>query len=228
MKILASDFDNTLYVDNEDVFNKNIISIRNFISSGNIFCIITGRNYSDLKVLLNKYNIPYSYLICQDGARVFNSVDYCIDSIMLETEKIKQITKILESNNCDYFLDDGYNKTTNINDCVKIAVKYKDKEEAIKIMNLIKNQVEVYIYISTEHINIVDSSVNKCNSLKRLINTENLNNANIYVIGDEVNDLEMLTSFEGAVMKRHNKVLDQLHKEEYETLYDYIEELSKN
>lgn len=50
MKILASDFDETIYFpDNKEVNGKNIESIKNFISNGNIFCIITGRNYTDLK-----------------------------------------------------------------------------------------------------------------------------------------------------------------------------------
>ena len=33
---------------------QRIEAIKKFISQGNIFCIITGRNYSDLKLLLNK------------------------------------------------------------------------------------------------------------------------------------------------------------------------------
>ena len=67
MKILASDFDNTIYFpDNDELTKDNIESIKKFITKGNIFCVITGRNYTDLKVYLNKYNIPYSYLICED------------------------------------------------------------------------------------------------------------------------------------------------------------------
>ncbi len=228
MKILASDFDNTLYVSDLNVFNENILAIKKFIREGNIFCIITGRNYSDLKVLLNKYNIPYSYLICQDGAKVFNNMDFCIDSVLLPSEKVNEIIHILDENKCDYFLDDGYNKTTNIGDCVKVVVKYSDKQKALQLIELIRACVDVYIYISSEHINIVDISVNKCNSLKRLVHIEKLNHSSIYVIGDEVNDLEMLTCFDGAIMKEHNSVLDQLDKDEYETLYQYIEELSKN
>ena len=62
MKILASDFDNTIYfLDDEEKNIRNSEAIKKFISQGNIFCIITGRNYSDLKLLLNKYKIPYSY-----------------------------------------------------------------------------------------------------------------------------------------------------------------------
>ncbi|MBE6157465.1 MAG: HAD-IIB family hydrolase [Firmicutes bacterium] len=228
MKILASDFDKTLYIDDTNKLKMNIESIKKFISNGNIFCIITGRNYSDLKLLLNKYNIPYSYLICQDGAKIYNNVDYCINTISLDSDIVKRLMEVLDNKNCDYFLDDGYNETTNINDCVKIAIKYNDKEKAEELLNEIKSKFDLYIYLSTEHINIVNSEVNKSNSIKKLLELENLNKNDVYVIGDEVNDLEMLKHFKGAIMKNHGEVLDNINKDEYEYLYEYIEELSKN
>ena len=49
MKILASDFDNTIYFpDNDELTKDNIESIKKFITKGNIFCVITGRNYTEL------------------------------------------------------------------------------------------------------------------------------------------------------------------------------------
>ena len=226
MKILASDFDNTLYIKDIDKLNMNIEKVKEFISNGNIFCIITGRNYSDLKLLLNKYNIPYSYLICQDGAKIYNNVDYCINTILLDSNIVKNLTEFLKSKECDYFLDDGYNKTANVNDCVKIVIKRNEKDK--ELMDEIKSKFNVYIYSSSEHINIVDSKVNKSNSIKKLLELENLNKNDVYVIGDEINDLEMLSSFKGAIMKDHGEVLDNINKEEYKYLYEYIEELSKN
>ena len=38
----------------------------------------------------------------------------------------------------------------------------------------------------------------------------------------------MLKSFNGGVMKRHNPILNELGKNEYESLKDYIEELMNN
>ena len=39
---------------------------------------------------------------------------------------------------------------------------------------------------------------------------------------------EMLKTFEGAVIKKHHPILDDLGKKEFDTLKDYIEELMKN
>ena len=229
MKILASDFDETLYFpDNEELNKKNIESINNFISQGNIFCIVTGRNYTDLKKLLKENNIQYSYLICEDGAKIFNSVDYCLDTILLEENEIKEIVKILEEIKCDYYLDDGYNKTEYHNDCVKIVVNCTDQEEKEKIVKIVKEKMDIHIYASKTHVNIIHKTVNKENAIKKLFNLENLDYNKLYVIGDNDNDYEMIKTFNGVVVKKHHKKLDELQPKEYESLSDYIEELMNN
>ena len=91
MKVLASDFDNTLFVEEEISFEENIKSIREFMLMGNIFIIITGRSYTDLKQMLNKYKIPYNYLFCEDGARIYNNMDLCIDEVKINHKKVQNI-----------------------------------------------------------------------------------------------------------------------------------------
>ena len=229
MKILASDFDETIYFpDNNELNEKNINSIKNFISKGNIFCIITGRNYTDLKKYLNDLDIPYSYLICEDGAKIFNNMDYCLNTVLLEESEIKETIKILEEENCDYYLDDGYNKTEYFNDCVKIVVNCSDEEEKERLVKTIKDKVNIHIYASRTHINIINKTINKENALKKLFNIENLNYNNLHVIGDNDNDYEMIKAFNGVVMKNHHEKLNELKRDEYESLSDYIEELMNN
>ena len=226
MKILASDFDETIYFpDDLDKTNKNIEAIRKFVNNGNIFCIITGRNYTNLKLLLKELKIPYTYLICEDGAKIFNSVDYCIDTILLDRNSIENIRKYLDEKKCDYYLDDGYNKTEYLDDCVKVVVNCIDEEEKNKIVKDIKEQMDIHIYASRTHVNIINKSVNKENALKRLFNIEELDFSNLYVIGDNDNDYEMIKTFNGGVIKKHHSKLDSLNKKEYDTLSDYIEEL---
>ena len=228
MKILASDFDNTIYyLDDPEKNKKNIEAIRKFVSYGNIFCIITGRNYTDLKLLLNENKIPYSYLVCEDGAKIFNNMDYCIDTTLLEKSEIEKAVEILKAENADYYLDDGYNQTEYLEDVVKIVVNCKEESEKDRIVKIIKEKTDVHIYASRFHVNIIHKSVNKRQALKKLMNLEELDYNLLHVIGDNDNDYEMLKEFRGAVIKKHHKVLDELGKDEYETLSDYIEELMR-
>ena len=229
MKILASDFDETIYFPEDIEKTKNNVKyIKEFISYGNIFCIITGRNYTDLKQFLNNFDIPYSYLICEDGAKIFNNVDYCLDTILLEENEIKEVVKILEEEKCDYYLDDGYNKTEYYNDCVKIVINCTDEEDKERLVKLIKDKVNIHIYASRTHINIIHKTVNKENAIKKLFNLEHLDYNKLHVIGDNDNDYEMIKAFNGVVMENHHEKLNELNKEEYKTLSDYIKELMNN
>ena len=229
MQIIASDFDNTIYyADNPERNIKNVEAIREFIAQGNIFCIITGRNYTRLKKTMNELDIPYTYLICEDGAKIFNSVDYCIDSTFLDEEEIVQVKRVLEDLEVDYYLDDGYNETEYHPDCVKIVVRTSSPEEKKKILDAIYDKINVHIYASRNHVNIIHKTVNKEYALKRLFaKEETLDITQLHVVGDDLNDYEMLKAFDGVVMKEHNPLLDELGKEEYETLSDYIEDLLK-
>ena len=227
MKMLASDFDNTIYFpDNEELTNKNIKSIKEFVTKGNIFCIITGRNYTDLKLLLNKYNIPYTYLVCEDGAKIFNNMDYCLDTTHLDEEVIIKVKEILDSINCDYYLDDGYNKTEYLKDVVKIVVNCKDEKEKERIVELVKSKIDIHIYASRTHVNIINKTVNKKHALNKLIQMEKLN-TKVYVIGDNDNDYEMLKRFKGGVITNHHKILDELNKKEFDSLHEFIKYVEK-
>lgn len=228
MKFIASDFDETIYLMNDEITTKeNIISIRDFISKGNSFCIISGRNYTDIKVLLNDLDIPYTYLICEDGAKIFNSVDQCLDTIYLEKDEIEKIVKILDEEEYDYYLDDGYNKTENIDDTVKIVINCKDREEALKIEKNIKSKIDIHIYASRVHVNIIHKTVNKKNALEKLFYLEDLDFNDLYVIGDNDNDYEMLKRFKGGVITNHHKILDELNKKEFDSLHKFIEYVEK-
>lgn len=229
MILLASDFDETIYLMNDpETTKKNSEALQKFVKAGNSVCITTGRNYSGLKQLLIQNNIPYTYLICEDGAKLFNNMDYCIDTTMLERKDIEEIIPILESNHYDFYLDDGYNRTNNYDDCVKIVVNCINDDEKKKIVETVKSKVNVHIYASRFHVNIIHKSVNKEVALKKLFQLEKLDLNSLRVVGDNDNDYEMLKAFEGVVMKNHHPILDELNKKEYNALYEYLEELMKN
>lgn len=225
MRIIASDFDNTIYFMKDDEKNqKNITAIRKFIALGNIFIIITGRNYSDLKKDLEKNNIPYTYLICDDGAKIFDENDLSINTIRLGYNAINNVIPILEKEKADYYLDDGYSKNDNKKECVKIVINCLNVEEKKRMVEIVKHS-DIHIYASRTHVNIINKVVNKEIALRKLFELEKLDINMLSVIGDNDNDYQMLKSFNGGIIKKHNKILDELNKKEYETLADFIEEV---
>lgn len=226
MKIIASDFDNTIYfIDDSKKNQNNIEAIRKFVDNGNIFIIITGRNYSSLKKYIEKLNIPYTYIITDDGAKIFDKNDECINTIKLGINSINKVIPILEKEKANYYLDDGLSKNDNKNECVKIVVNCTDEKDKKRMLEIIKD-TDIHIYASRRHVNIINKKVNKAMALRKLFELENLNLDDIFVIGDNDNDYEMLSKFKGGVIKKHSKILDELNKDEYETLYDFISIIS--
>lgn len=225
MKIIASDFDNTIFYQKDEEKNKkNIAAIRKFIALGNIFIIITGRNYLDLKKDLDKHDIPYTYLICDDGAKIFNEKDESINTIKLGYNAINNVIPILEREKADYYLDDGYSENNNKKECVKIVVNCVDAADKKRMVEIVKHS-DIHIYASRKHVNIINKVVNKEKALRKLFELENLDINLLNVIGDNDNDYQMIKSFNGGIIKRHNKVLDELNKEEYETIADFIDNI---
>ena len=178
--------------------------------------------YTDIKLLLNQYNIKYSYLICEDGAKIFNEFDYSIKDYLLPKEKVDTIEEIFNKYKTDFYLDDGYNITTNKNDCIKINSLIKDRETSNKILEEL-NDLEVYAYLSRNYINITDNSTSKEIALEYLLYYKDYHKEDLYVIGDDINDYEMIKKYNGGVMKKHHEILDSLNKKEYDSLYEFIQ-----
>jgi len=225
MRVIASDFDNTLYVKDEIEMKKNISSVKKFINNGNIFMIITGRSFSNIKKVLNELDIPYSYLICQDGANIFDKNDNCIKSTLLNKNKSQILEKYMKENNLDYSFESAFNDNDIIDNAVKITVTLSGMEDAKKVLEEIKENTKVsfYGYVSTKHINIIDDYVNKSYALNYLKDNNYINNK-IEVIGDDVNDFEMLSNFDGVVMETHDQILDKLNKRNVSSVHSFIDE----
>lgn len=218
MSILFSDFDNTIYLkDDMNVTFNNIKAINKYIDSGNIFVIVTGRNYNDIKKEIDKYNIPYSYLICCDGAIIFDSNDNCLDVTVLDNKIIDDIINKLDIDTSKIIFDNGYHFTDDRNGAVRVVLDMNDKNNNSYILN----NDDIWTYMSTKHININS----KCNDkkfavykLSKLIGVK----SNIHVIGDSVNDYCMLKEFDGVTVKKHAEIIDELGLWVYDTLEDYI------
>lgn len=230
MKILGTDFDDTLFfLDDMEKTKKNVEAVKKFISKGNIFCIITGRTYLEIKNDLVKLELPYTYLVCGDGALIFDSTDYCLKTVKLEKEKVNRAMEILKEHGYEPYMEDGYNITNNPDDCIKISSLYATtKEDGITIAQKIAKELGVYTYASREHVNVNNPLNDKKQAVLRLAEVANLNPNDFHVIGDDVNDLEMLEAFDAALVERHHPILDKLNLPVYETFADYVEHLLEN
>ncbi len=199
MKFLVSDYDGTY---KEDIKGKNIISnnkaIKNFLDKGNKFVIATGRSYTSIKKEINKYNIPYNYLICNNGSVIFNDQDELIykypipEEILIEaldmlsmSEKIKKIE----------LFDTKGNITQTNSEIIELLcqVSIKNIQELKRIKNIL-NCLECTSFLN---IALFKTPSNKKDGIEIIAKKEKINTSDIYTIGNDINDLEMLKAYNG-------------------------------
>lgn len=225
--VLASDFDNTLYVSDINIVNKNIESINKFREKGNLFVIITGRGKS-IREYIEEYNIPYDYLICENGAIIYDKNDNIVSSVYLAKEDINKIVDIIKRDSLKYILDTGDQYITDMNTAYKdIACIFLDRKtikNPEKLLEEILSTTSTYSYLSDNWINSININIDKKLALDKLNEVLDYKHE-IHAIGDAINDISMITSYDGGIMKNHEKELDELPNKNYETLSDYIEEL---
>ena len=227
MLLVASDFDGTLYVNDINIISKNVEYINKLRENNNLFAIITGRGLS-IRELLKKYNISYDFLICENGAIIYDNKDNILYSCYLEQDDIDSTIGIIKKYDLKFIIDTGDKYITDLNqkfsNVASIFLDRKTINDVNEMLKIVKKNTNTYSYISPNWINIVNMNVNKKKTLEKL-ETILENKYKICPIGDAINDKEMISFFDGGVMKNHEKELDSLPNKNYDSLADYIKEL---
>lgn len=206
MKVLVSDFDNTLFTDD---YQLNIKKINEFVDKGNLFIIATGRNYNQLKSDIKGKNIKYSYLICNDGGVIFDKDFNLIYRLDIDNDIIDELIFELEQDSNVQFvlIDDGfqfYEKKINNNNAL-IARYYDFNLGQQQIERLMKKYNNIYGYLSRNWINIVNKKASKGKAIQYIIDNLNINENKVYTVGDSTNDISMNKMYKGYFMKNISK-----------------------
>lgn len=205
-KILVSDYDQTFYLNDEDI-EKNKIAVNEFRKNGNIFVIATGRSFADFKKKANEYNIVYDYLIINHGATILDKDDNIIANYSMNNEIVNEIIDDLDvSNSINHFCCDIENSRLNFNskNLTKIHIKYDCKNKAIQINEIINKKYFKYVncyYVTCDAVEIISNKTNKSKAIEEIMKLEKIKRQNIYTIGDGYSDIEMIKDFNGYCMK---------------------------
>lgn len=192
MDLLVTDFDGTFYDNNYKENIKFIKSIKNLD-----FVIATGRNFPSLKKDLK---LECEYYICNDGGYILDRKLNKIyrNTINEETAKIiyNRIKKLKYK---DYFCDNltefSEKLIPNIN---KFSIKIQNSKPDEDIKILLEGLDDVYAYISTNWINILSNESKKSKAIDYITKLEEYNK--IYVIGNDINDFDMLKKYNGYIV----------------------------
>lgn len=242
-KILVSDYDNTFYLNDEDI-EKNKKAVEEFRKKGNIFVIATGRSYVDIKSKIDLYNIEYDYLIINHGATIIGKNEEILFNYTINNNLISELKKDLEiekykikylnykpekSQNNIYFCCKALESRLDFenDNLTKIAVKYDEFVDVGKINRKISEKysdVNSY-HVSKNMIEIISKDINKSKAIKLLADYYNLNNQSIYTIGDGYNDISMVKDYNGYAMKNSVQELKDVSIKIVESVFELINEI---
>ena len=231
-KMFVSDYDQTFYINDIDI-EKNKKAVSEFEEKGNLFIIATGRSYLDFKNKAEAYNISYNYVILNHGATIIDNNDNIIYNCTIDNAIINKIkTEINIKKAVRFFCCSALESRVDINhkDLTKIHIKYNTKEEAIEI-NKILNKYSQYInsyYVSDNSIEIISNKTNKSHAISLLKQKINIDDKNIYTIGDGFSDIEMVKDFNGYCMENSVEELKKVAIKKYKSVSELIEEVMEN
>ena len=216
MKLLVSDYDYTIkpYEKNpnileKNIFKKNIEAINRFQEKGNKFVIATGRNTSSIREETKKFGINYDYLIAYNGRVIVDKNDNLIYANYIDDELLQSLYN--SGRIQDYILFDEYESTERKDNLIYIKVKlntYKNVKELISFLKMKYPNIKInYTYLL--NMLLIRNDFNKCLGIEKLLELENLevDRNDIYTVGDETNDIEMINEFNGTRMLVSNPSL---------------------
>jgi len=231
-KLLVSDYDGTFLSNSNDIneIYKNIDVINCFIKKGNLFSIATGRNYNSIKEETLKYQIPYNYLICNNGTSIFDSNDNLIHSRIIPFALVIKIINYL--NRTNYIKSYKYNDifgaiTDNFTQIAEIVCNTDILD--IKLLEEIKRKMYylqvIYFTIKDNGFLIIKKHSDKKEAIEFISNKENIDNCNIITVGNDFNDYMMLKCYNGYKMIDSNEQLNELCIPQIESVHKLVKRI---
>ncbi len=227
MKILASDYDATFYLNKED-FNKNIEASKRFMKD-NIFIIATGRSYERFKIT----NVLCNWWIINHGATILKD-DRIIYNVELDNDLKNDIVKILKTKKiADSFACSGFKSDLTLEDSnlTKVHARYETEEDAKEITELLlkyKDKINIFPVAKNKAIEVVDKSVSKYDAVKFVSELEKVDKNDVYTIGDNVSDIKMIKEFNGFCMENSIDEVKKYAHKEYSSVSNIIEDILNN
>lgn len=213
MKILASDFDNTLLF-YDGMREKDLKAIKQFQAQGNLFGVCTGRNLAGIQIPSKNYDIKYDFYICTSGSHIFDKDQNIIQAKKISMEIVKEIREIVGK---DIYMSMTYqNETYHINkdpdskyrgkiindineinayeidSCSFHYLKGQIKEARIMIEKILKQLGhKISAFQNNEHIDITAFGCSKGNGIDIIKEYYQVQDHDMIGIGDSFNDLPM-------------------------------------
>lgn len=242
MKLLASDFDNTLWFE-DHMKDEDVKAIHEFQKHGHLFGICSGRSLSGILRPSKPYDIQYDFFILLSGGLILNKDYEPIFESQIPISLVKDIYEFTGKQNMSIVHNDvTYHLNTKFQDHIfdheihsfnelpfthiqAFSFHYQDHELdlAQKMTHLIIDKYghQIEAFQNNQHIDLAMKGCSKGKGIQIIEKYFHLSHDHVYGIGDNYNDLPMLDaiqhsySFDYAplpVQKHAKTIVSQLSK----------------
>ncbi len=237
-QIVFSDYDGTIYITEENM-ERNVKAIEEYRNYGGKFVIVTGRSKTSVSNVIKQYNIPYDYIISNNGAVIFNIDMVKIYEQAITTDISNKIIDYLNTKeNIEIFFYDDEDKVKYHNqELLKIRIRTSDYELAQtiedEINSMFKDDVKAHsafpgMYYDNHDFVIVDiisQNAGKENAIKKLLDTLNIKKEQVITIGDGRNDIGMIKEYNGYSMETAEEDVKKSASKIFKSVADALEYL---
>lgn len=247
MKIAVTDFDGTLAPFNTKISRETVEAIQRWRAAGNKFGIATGRALNMLNHELRHYDITTDFLICVNGAVVFDRERNILQSMriprplkqkLLALPLIKDSTYPMicfcERQSFSLRTDDAYmpseiapliDQTDALerDDVVQFGVKFETSDQAASARSEIERLIpELGGNPNRQFLDINVKPVDKKFGVESLLEKMNWLDCEVLAIGDDKNDLPMINAFNGFTVRRAPKFMHEAAQKVYDSVGDML------
>lgn len=219
IKVIAVDMDGTLLNNNHEISMETCEIIRKAQSKGIRFIIATGRDYCSAKMILEKYDLLFDYILVS-GAEIRSSDEEIIENIPMKKSCLRDIYKKLEhipvmirfcADGIDYFIGSRDAMMQGILEEIK-AFDMDESDETIRQSEVFKERIKRFccldtleefldkdhviykIYISSDNISLIKKAD------KLLRNEDGVSSASSFSNNLEITDIK---AQKGIVLKKY-------------------------
>lgn len=214
MKILASDFDNTLLFDGK-MKEKDIKAIKELQKQGHLFGLCTGRGLKGVERPSLPYDIHYDFYILTSGSLILNKDKEVLFEKKIPMSLVKEIFEFMDQENASVIVNNEMYKVYHRDeephhyghyiqsfDEIDVdevsAFSFHMPHDRIDLATQATNKIlkeygdKVEAFQNNIHIDLAMKGCSKGNGIHFIQEYFHVDMNNIYCIGDSFNDLPML------------------------------------
>lgn len=235
MKLMATDFDGTLFIDNK-LSADTLLLIKKWQRAGNLFGIITGRDKLMITAKLRDYDLELDFFIGNNGAVIDDRLETPLssadvrevvagqfgskaDHLLLFTEK-EHLVIINRKASKFYTRDYGQLKKITVEELglvdsvAQLSFQFATNDEASVCAKQLNDHFgeRLHAFPNNESVDVVRAGIDKAVGLSNYLLADPRVFEEIVVIGDGENDKELIQTFQGYSLEHASPVVKDLAK----------------